>query len=66
MSWDCPENATKQRNVQIVQVENETKEDEAHVEVPEMRESLLMKRVLLKPNKEVCEPPQRRTCLDNM
>ena len=44
--------------MQVVQVEYVKLE--THVEVPESRESFMLKIVLLKPQKEVQEPTQRR------
>jgi hypothetical protein len=62
MSWDCPENKeTNQRNAHVA----ETKEEDVNVvekeETPEVGESLLLKRVLVKAEKEVHEPTQRKS-----
>jgi hypothetical protein len=50
----------------MVQDENETGAQEENVEVPEVGEVLLMKRILLKPNKEVHEPAQRKNLFRTM
>eukprot|EP00253_Pinus_taeda_P032129 PITA_32129 len=66
-SWDCPHNkTTTQRNVNI----GETKEEKLQVtrkeEPPEVGETLLLKRVLLKAKKEVNEPAQRKILFRTM
>jgi hypothetical protein len=66
MSWDCPEGAAKQGNVQVAQAEIEQKAPEDHVEIPEAGEALLMRRILLKPSKEVHEPEQRKSLFKTM
>jgi hypothetical protein len=66
MSWDCPEGAARQGNVQITQAENEQRIPDDHVEVPEVGEALLMRRTLLKPNKEIHEPAQRKSLFRTM
>jgi hypothetical protein len=63
MSQDCPENVARQGNFQIAQVENEPRGLDDNVEVPEAREALLMRITLLKSNKEVHEPTQRKKML---
>ena len=46
-SYECLDNATSQRNVQVVQTEDARVE--THAKVLELRESLMLKRVMLKP-----------------
>jgi hypothetical protein len=61
-SYECPENPSKnQGSAHIVQDDEESVESPSHEDAPEVGESLLMKRVLLKPNKEIQEPAQRKT-----
>jgi len=50
----------------MVQDEDETGAQEENVEVLEVGEVLLMKRILLKPNKEVHEPAQRKNLFRTM
>jgi hypothetical protein len=66
MSWDCPEGATKQGNVQVAHAEIEQKSPEDHVEIPEVGEALLMRRIFLKPSKEVHEPEHRKSLFKTM
>ena len=66
MSWDCPEGATRQGNVQIAQVENEQEAPDDHVEVPEVGEALVMRINLLNPSKELHEPIQRKNLFRTM
>jgi len=66
MSWDCPEGATRQGNVQITHVENEQEAPNGHVEVPEVGEALLMRRTLSNPSKELHELVQRKNLFRTM
>jgi hypothetical protein len=61
MAYECPENKDKgQRSVVVAPAEEgEPKIQEAE-NVPETGESLLLKKVLLKPEKEAIEPAQRK------
>lgn len=61
MAYECPENKdTGQRSVVVAPAEEgEPKTQEAE-NVPETGESLLLKKVLLKPEKEAIEPAQRK------
>jgi hypothetical protein len=45
----------------VVQDEEESVKSSMHENAPKVGESLLMKRVLLKPVKEIKEPAQRKT-----
>jgi predicted DsbA family dithiol-disulfide isomerase len=45
----------------VVQEEEESVESYVHENAPEVGESLMMKRILLKPHKEIKEPAQRKT-----
>eukprot|EP00253_Pinus_taeda_P011700 PITA_11700 len=59
-SFECPENArTDQRNVIVTQAEEREEVQEAE-KVLETGESLLLKKNLLRPKKEVVEPAQRK------
>ena len=66
MSWDCPKNVARQGNVYIAQDENEPRVLDNNVEVLEARETLLMRRTLLKSNKEVHELEQRKNMFSIM
>jgi hypothetical protein len=62
MSWDFPENKVEnQRNTHVA----ETKEEDVNAiekeETPKVGGSLLLKRVLVKAEKEVHEPSQRKS-----
>jgi len=63
-AFECPENAdTKQRNAIVAPAKEEAPVAAIAEEenTPERGESLVVNKVLLKPVKEVAEPPQRRT-----
>jgi len=66
MSWDCPEGATRQGNIQVAQAETRQRVPKNHVEILEVGEALLMRRTLLKPSKEVHEPEQRKILFKTM
>ena len=60
-SWDCPHNkSTTQRNVNVAETKEEIPQDTGKEEPPEAGESLLLKRVLLKVEKEAGEKSQRK------
>jgi hypothetical protein len=62
MSWDCPENkSVGQRNENVAEAKEENVNTDTKEEVLEVGESLLMKRVLLKSEKEAKEPTQRKS-----
>ena len=55
--WDCPHNKKKtQRNVNVVETKEVIPQIAAKEEPPEARESLLLRRILLKASKEAGEP----------
>ena len=62
MSWDCPRNKyTGQRNVNVVEAQEESKE-EIEVDNPlEDGEDLMLKWVLVKTEKKAHEPTQRKS-----
>ncbi|KAH9292214.1 hypothetical protein KI387_042602, partial [Taxus chinensis] len=65
-SYECPENPQNSHGKNMYIASNEEQGGELDVapkleNIPEDGESLLMKRVLLKPNKEAMEPPQRKS-----
>jgi hypothetical protein len=61
-SYACLENASTSRgSANVVQAEKESVESFVHENVPEVGESLMMKRILLKPHKEIKEPAKRKT-----
>jgi hypothetical protein len=62
MSWDCPENKSiGQRSAHVAEAKEENVNVVTKEEVPEVGESLLMKRVLIKSEKEAKEPTQRKS-----
>eukprot|EP00253_Pinus_taeda_P032205 PITA_32205 len=61
-SWDCPHNkVTNQGNVNVAEAREEKPQIANREESPEVGESLLLKRVLLKAEKEIGEPAQRKS-----
>jgi hypothetical protein len=67
MSWDCPENkSTNQRGAHIVEAKEETMNAEVKEETLEMGESLMLKRVLIKVEKETHEPTQIKSLFKTM
>jgi hypothetical protein len=57
MSWDCPENkSANQRGAHIAEAKEETMNTEVKKETSNMGESLMLKRVLIKEEKENHEP----------
>ena len=57
MSWECPkDNPTAQRNANIVEACEDSNEEAEMSNPPEEGESIMMKRVLVKTEKEVHEP----------
>jgi hypothetical protein len=67
MSWDCPKNkSTNQRNVNIAEAKEENHQGVGKEEPPEAGESLLLKRVLIKAEKKVSEPTQRKSLFKTM
>ena len=55
MSWDCPENITRQRGAQVVQAKPEAPNElEVAENYPKQGEALLMRKV-------IDEPVQRRS-----
>jgi hypothetical protein len=62
MSWDCPKNkVTNQWNENIAEENEEDVKVVTQEEVPKVGESLLLKRVLIKSEKEAKEPSQRKS-----
>jgi hypothetical protein len=62
MSWDCPENnPANQRGAHVAEAKEENVDAVTKEEAPEVGESLLMKRVLVKSEKEAKEPAQRKS-----
>ena len=62
MSWDCPRNkSTGQRNANVVEAQEEEKEEIEVDNPPEDGESLMLKRVLEKTEKQAHEPAQRKS-----
>eukprot|EP00253_Pinus_taeda_P019816 PITA_19816 len=61
-SWDYPHNrTTSQKNVNVAEAKQETPQIIEKEESPEVGESLLLKRALLKVEKETGEPAQRKS-----
>ena len=61
MSWNCPRNqSSSQRNVNVAEAQVESKEETKMNNPPKEGESLMLKRVLVKSEKQVHEPAQRR------
>eukprot|EP00253_Pinus_taeda_P016259 PITA_16259 len=63
-AFECPESAEiKQRNAIVAPAEEDATVAAVteEVDTPESRESLVLNKVLIKPAKEVTEPPQRKT-----
>eukprot|EP00253_Pinus_taeda_P027745 PITA_27745 len=62
VSWDCPHNrTTSQRNANVAKAKPKTPRIIEKEESPEVGESLLLKRALLKVEKETEEPVQRNS-----
>jgi hypothetical protein len=62
MSWDCPKNkSTNQRNVNVAEAKEEPNNAVGKEEPLEVGESLMLKRVLVKEEKEISEPTQRKS-----
>jgi len=62
MSWDCPRNKyTHQRNVNVTEAQEESKEEIEVNNPPEDGEALMLKRVLVKTEKQVHELVQRKS-----
>ena len=62
MSWDCPRNkSTGQRNVNVTEAQEESKEETKVNNTPEDGEALMLKRVLVKTEKQVHELVQRKS-----
>jgi hypothetical protein len=62
MSWDYPENkSVGQRSAHVAEAKEENVNAVTKEEVPEVGESLLLKRVLIKSEKEAKEPAQRKS-----
>ena len=66
MSWNCPRNqSSNQRNVNVVEAQEESKE-EINMNNPwEEGESLMLKIFLVKSEKQVHEPSQRKSSFQN-
>ena len=61
MSWDCLENkSTNTRGAHIAEAQENTIEPTVKEETPEIGEALMLKRVLIKEEKEIHEPTQRK------
>ena len=61
VQWDCPHNkSATQLNVNIAEAKEDIPQPEAKEEPPEVRESLFLKRILLKAAKESRELAQRK------
>jgi len=61
-SWDCPHNRkTSQKNVNVAEEKKETHQIIGKEESLDVVESLLLKRALLKVEKEIGEPTQRKS-----
>jgi hypothetical protein len=57
MSWDSPKNKkTRQRNVNVAEEREEPTNVVVEPEAPNIRDSLMLKRVLVKAEKEVIKP----------
>ena len=66
-SYECPDNpSTSQGGAHIAHVEDESVRSPSHEDTLEVGESLLMKRILLKPSKEFQELAQRKILLITM
>ena len=62
MSWDYPRNkSTGQRNVNVTEAQEESKEETEVNNPPENGEALMLKRFLVKTEKRVHEPVQRKS-----
>ena len=62
MSWDCPHNKpTSQRNVNVAEAKPEEPLLMENEEPPEVGESLLLRRTLLKTKKAIEESAQRKS-----
>ena len=62
MSWDCPRNkSTGQRNVNVTEAQEESKEETEVNNPPEDGEALMLKRVLVKIEKQVHGPTQTKS-----
>jgi SLT domain-containing protein len=62
MSWHCPENkSTNQRNSNVAEAREETINVVEKEENPELGESLMLKRILVKSEKETSEPTPRKS-----
>ena len=62
MSWDCPRNKSiGQRNVNVAEAQEEAKEETKVNNPPEDGEALLLKRVMVKTEKQVHEPVQTKS-----
>ena len=62
MSWDCPRNkSTRQRNVNVTEAQEESKEEKEVNKPPKDGEALMLKRVLVNTEKQVHEPVQRKS-----
>eukprot|EP00253_Pinus_taeda_P015339 PITA_15339 len=61
VSWDCPHNKpASQRNLNVAEAKPETPQLMEKEEPPEVGESLMLRRTLLKTKKEIEEPAQRK------
>ena len=62
MSWNFPRNqSSNQRNVNVVEAQEESKEETEMNNPPEEGESLMLKKFLVKSEKQVHEPAQRKS-----
>ena len=62
MSWECPKNKpTAQRNENIAEAHEESNEEAEKDNPPKEGQSLMLKRVLVKTEKKVCEPAHRKS-----
>jgi hypothetical protein len=62
MSWDCPENkSANQRNANVAEAWEEITNTVEKEETLEVGESLMLKRILVKLEKETSEPTQRKS-----
>jgi hypothetical protein len=67
MSWDCPENkSTNQRSKNVAEVREETINAVEKEETPEVGEYLMMKRILVKSEKETSETTQIKCLFKNV
>jgi hypothetical protein len=67
VSWDCLEyKSTNQRGDHIAEAKEETMNGKLKEETLEMGESLMLKRVLIKAEKETHEPTHRKSLFITM